>query len=119
MTYAAHRRIIDVDSHVIELEDFLYEAATSDERALLPSMSDQSELPLVQAGLERGRQLYEKPERPRHDGKVRSQFDERTRERLEPTRRLRSNGAVARPRPHGIHAAVDIANFLFSPNRAR
>ena len=60
MTYAAHRRIIDVDSHVIELEDFLYEAATSDERALLPSMSDQSELPLVQAGLERGRQLYEK-----------------------------------------------------------
>ncbi len=47
MTYAAHRRIIDVDSHVIELEDFLYEAATSDERALLPSMSDQSELPLV------------------------------------------------------------------------
>jgi hypothetical protein len=27
MTYAAHRRIIDVDSHVIELDDFLFEAA--------------------------------------------------------------------------------------------
>ena len=27
MTYAQNRRIIDVDSHVIELDDFLFNAA--------------------------------------------------------------------------------------------
>jgi predicted TIM-barrel fold metal-dependent hydrolase len=60
MTYAAHRRIIDVDSHVIELDDFLFEAARPEERALLPKMSEQSELPFMQAGLDRGRELFEK-----------------------------------------------------------
>ena len=60
MTYAAHRRIIDVDSHVIELDDFLLEAARPAERALLPKMSEQGELPFLQAGLDRGRELFEK-----------------------------------------------------------
>ena len=60
MTYAAHRRIIDVDSHVIELDDFLFEAARPEERVLLPKMTEQSELPFVQAGLDRGRELFEK-----------------------------------------------------------
>ena len=31
-TYAGKRRIIDVDSHVIELDDFLWNAATASER---------------------------------------------------------------------------------------
>jgi len=60
VTYAAHRRIIDVDSHVIELDDFLFNAALPGERALLPKMSEQTELPFAQEGLDRGRELFEK-----------------------------------------------------------
>ena len=44
MSYAEHRRIIDVDSHVIELEDFLANAATPEDRLLLPAMSEQKDL---------------------------------------------------------------------------
>ena len=72
MTYAAHRRIIDVDSHVIELENFLYDAARPDERALLPKMSEQSELPMVQAGIDRGRELFEKRQ---NNPEVMAKFD--------------------------------------------
>ena len=60
MTYAETRRIIDVDSHVIELEDFLALVATPEELALLPSMSEQKELPVMEAGLARGRELLAK-----------------------------------------------------------
>jgi predicted TIM-barrel fold metal-dependent hydrolase len=60
MTYAGNRRIIDADSHVIELDDFLHLAATPEDKALLPSMSDQKELPVIQAGLDRGRELFAK-----------------------------------------------------------
>ena len=58
MTYAAHRRIIDVDSHLIELDDFLHNAARPEHQALVPSMHDQKGLPVVQAGLDRGRELF-------------------------------------------------------------
>ena len=58
MTYAAHRRIIDVDSHLIELDDFLHNAARAEHEALVPSMHDQKGLPVVQAGLDRGRELF-------------------------------------------------------------
>jgi len=58
MTYAAHRRIIDVDSHLIELDDFLHNAARPEHEALVPSMHDQKGLPVVQAGLDRGRELF-------------------------------------------------------------
>ena len=58
MTYAAHRKIIDADSHVIELDDFLHLAAEPTERALIPPMDAQTELPVVQAGLDRGRELF-------------------------------------------------------------
>jgi predicted TIM-barrel fold metal-dependent hydrolase len=58
MTYADHRRIIDADSHIIELDDFLAQAATDDERKLLPSMDAQSELPVIAEALERGRELF-------------------------------------------------------------
>ena len=47
MTYAGKRKIIDVDSHVIELDDFLANAASEADLALLPRMSDQTELPVV------------------------------------------------------------------------
>jgi len=60
MTYAGDRRIIDVDSHVIELDDFLHEVATPKERALLPAMADQTILPVSEAGLARGRELFAK-----------------------------------------------------------
>jgi predicted TIM-barrel fold metal-dependent hydrolase len=74
MTYAAHRRIIDVDSHVIELDDFLFEAAKPEERVLLPKMSDQSELPFLQEGLARGRELFEKRQ---NDPDVMAKFEAR------------------------------------------
>ena len=56
MSYAEHRKIIDVDSHVIELDDFLFNAASPEDRKILPKMSDQKELPVVQKGLDRGRE---------------------------------------------------------------
>ena len=58
MTYAGARRIIDVDSHVIELDDFLWNAATAAERARLPKMADQTVLPVVDKALARARELF-------------------------------------------------------------
>ncbi|MEE2703721.1 MAG: amidohydrolase family protein [Myxococcota bacterium] len=58
MTYAAHRRIIDADSHVIELDDFLSRFADPADRALIPPMDAQTELPVVPEGLARGRELF-------------------------------------------------------------
>ena len=60
MSYAQHRKIIDADSHVIELDDFLHAAAKAEHKDLIPLMSAQSELPVVEAGLNRGRELFEK-----------------------------------------------------------
>ena len=51
MTYAAHRRIIDVDSHLFELDDFLHNAARPEHRDLVPSMHAQKGLAVPQAGL--------------------------------------------------------------------
>ena len=60
MTYAGPRRIIDVDSHVIELDDFLWNAAEATERPLLPRMDAQTVLPVSDQGLARGRELFSK-----------------------------------------------------------
>jgi predicted TIM-barrel fold metal-dependent hydrolase len=60
MSYAESRRIIDVDSHVIELDDFLHNAVEPRDRALIPNMSEQQELPVVEAGIARGRELFAK-----------------------------------------------------------
>ncbi len=60
MSYAGNRKIIDADSHVIELDDFLQNAAAADDRDALPPMDEQTELPVVQAGLDRGRELFAK-----------------------------------------------------------
>ncbi|MFP8874513.1 MAG: amidohydrolase family protein [Myxococcota bacterium] len=57
-TYAGNRRIIDVDSHVIELDDFLWNAATASERGRLPKMADQKVLPVSEKGLARARELF-------------------------------------------------------------
>jgi predicted TIM-barrel fold metal-dependent hydrolase len=59
-TYAGNRRIIDVDSHVIELEDFLWDAAEAGDRELIPAMSEQQELPVRAEGIARGRELFAK-----------------------------------------------------------
>lgn len=60
MTYAAHRMIIDVDSHLIELDDFLANAASEADLPLIPDMAAQTELPVSQKGLDRGRELFAK-----------------------------------------------------------
>ena len=57
MTYAEHRRIIDVDSHLFELDDFLHNAALAEHLDLLPSMHEQKGLVVPQKGLDRGREL--------------------------------------------------------------
>ena len=49
MSYAGSRRIIDVDRHVIELDDFLWNAASDRERERLPKMADQKVLPRTRA----------------------------------------------------------------------
>lgn len=55
MTYAGERRIIDVDSHLFELDDFLSSVATREERALLQPMDSQTELPVSLEAIEKGR----------------------------------------------------------------
>ena len=40
MSYAQHRKIIDADSHVIELDDFLHAVADEEHKDLIPLMSD-------------------------------------------------------------------------------
>lgn len=56
MTYANGRRIIDVDSHLFELDDFLHAVATPEEAELLLGIEDQTELPVSLEALERGRE---------------------------------------------------------------
>jgi len=55
MTYAGTRRIIDVDSHLFELDDFLYSVATPEEAAMLPPMTAQTELPVSLEAIEKAR----------------------------------------------------------------
>ena len=73
MSYAQHRKIIDADSHVIELDDFLSSAATEEDKVFIPEMSSQKELPVVQAGLDRGRELLKKRQ---EDPSVMKKFEE-------------------------------------------
>ncbi len=60
MTYAGHRRIIDVDSHLIELDDFLHNAASEQDKPLLHPMAEQTVLPVVEENMNRGRELFAK-----------------------------------------------------------
>ncbi|MDG1410031.1 MAG: amidohydrolase family protein [Acidimicrobiales bacterium] len=56
MTYAQDRRIIDVDSHLFELDDFLHSVATAKEAGYLTPMEEQTELPVSMEAIERGRE---------------------------------------------------------------
>lgn len=58
MSYAGTRRIIDVDSHLIELEDFLFQAATEDEKARIPALLLQKPVIQKRDRLELGRQQF-------------------------------------------------------------
>lgn len=60
MTYAGDRIIIDADSHIIELDDFLIQFVDPKDRELIPPMSAQKELPVNAEGLARGRELFSK-----------------------------------------------------------
>ena len=60
MTYADNRIIIDADSHLIELDDFLHQAASDADISLIRPMDEQRELPVVHSGLVRGRELFAK-----------------------------------------------------------
>ena len=73
MSYAQHRKIIDADSHVIELDDFLRAVADEEHKDLIPLMSSQKELPVVEAGLARGRELFEKRQK---DPETMAKFEE-------------------------------------------
>tara|TARA_B100001173_G_C16028051_1_gene565023 strand:+ start:2627 stop:3790 length:1164 start_codon:yes stop_codon:yes gene_type:complete len=73
MSYAQHRKIIDADSHVIELDDFLHAVAEDEHKELIPLMSSQKELPVVEAGLARGRELFEKRQ---NDPETMAKFEE-------------------------------------------
>ena len=73
MSYAQHRKIIDADSHVIELDDFLHSVADEEHKDLIPLMSSQKELPVVEAGLARGRELFEKRQK---DPETMAKFEE-------------------------------------------
>ena len=73
MSYAQHRKIIDADSHVIELDDFLHAVAEEEHKDLIPLMSSQKELPVVEAGLARGRELFEKRQK---DPETMAKFEE-------------------------------------------
>ena len=56
MTYAGNRRIIDVDSHLFELDDFLHAVATDEEAAFIRPMEAQTELPVSLEAIGRGRE---------------------------------------------------------------
>ena len=73
MSYAQHRKISDADSHVIELDDFLHAVADEEHKDLIPLMSSQKELPVVEAGLARGRELFEKRQK---DPETMAKFEE-------------------------------------------
>jgi predicted TIM-barrel fold metal-dependent hydrolase len=60
MSYAGRRRIIDADSHLIELDDFVTNAASASELPLIPRMDAQKNLPVPPRALERGRELFAK-----------------------------------------------------------
>ncbi len=51
MTFAEDHIIINADSHIIELNDFLHKMALGSDLPLLPSTESQGELRVIQAGL--------------------------------------------------------------------
>ena len=73
MSYAQHRKIIDADSHVIELDDFLIKAAREADIELLQKMDDQTELPIDRKKYDDGVKLFE---RRKHDATVKQECED-------------------------------------------
>ena len=73
MSYAQHRKIIDADSHVIELDDFLIKAAREADIELLQKMDDQTELPIDRQKYDDGVELFE---RRKHDAAVKQECED-------------------------------------------
>ena len=72
MTYAGKRRIIDVDSHLFELDNFLHAVATDEEALFIQPMEAQTELPVSLEAIERGREHLD---RRNSDPKVMEKFE--------------------------------------------
>ena len=60
MSYAGARRIIDVDSHLFELDDFLHSVATDEEATFIKPMQAQTELPVSLDAIDRGREHFDR-----------------------------------------------------------
>jgi len=60
MSYAGERKIIDADSHIIELDDLLLNFADPEDRHLIPPMMDQKFLTAPQEAHDAGKALFEK-----------------------------------------------------------
>ena len=73
MSYAGARRIIDVDSHLFELDDFLHSVATDEEAAFIQPMQAQTELPVSLEAIDRGREHFN---RRNADPEVMTKFEE-------------------------------------------
>jgi hypothetical protein len=58
MNYAKHRRIIDADSHLIELADFLNLDALPEYRDKIPSIFEQKTLAVERENLSSGREMF-------------------------------------------------------------
>jgi len=72
MTYADNRRIIDIDSHLFELDDFLQSVATPEELPYIQPMDAQGELPVSLEAVEKGRRHLD---RRNADPKVMADFE--------------------------------------------
>ena len=72
MSYAGPRTIIDADSHLIELDDFVASAAISSELPLIPPMDAQKNLIVSPEALKRGRELFA---RRRSDPSLMAKFE--------------------------------------------
>jgi len=73
MSYAGARRIIDVDSHLFELDDFLHSVATDEEATFIKPMQAQTELPVSLDAIDRGREHFN---RRNADPEVMTKFEE-------------------------------------------
>ncbi len=72
MSYAETRRIIDADSHVIELDDFLDLGSKPEFRGKIPSIFEQKNLPVEEENLSIGRELFAKRQ---NDPAVMAEFE--------------------------------------------
>ena len=85
MTYAQHRKIIDVDSHLIELDDFLRNAARAADLELLHDMDLQQTLKVNQDALQRGKELFEQRQ---NDPEMMAKFEDNILDNKKPSKAI-------------------------------